>query len=126
MASLGEHHLSLGEDEDESKWHCTALYCSPDVRSKGVGRMLVNARIDFARSESTAGRIRIRVLVHPHNTKVIVPLQDRGFVMQGRCTPFEAISAADDAILLPPGRGAKNPELHDGPTVNVMEFNITK
>lgn len=118
--------LELGEDDEESKWHCTALYCSPEVRGKGVGRMLVNARIEFAKAESRAEKIRIRVLVHPHNAKVLEPLQARGFMNPGKCTPVEAISAAWDVMLLPPGRGARNPELHHGPTIFVMELEIGK
>jgi ribosomal protein S18 acetylase RimI-like enzyme len=123
LASL--NGLELGEDDKESKWHCTALYCSPEVRGKGVGRMLVNGRIEFARAESMTEKIRIRVLVHPHNAKVLKPLKARGFVARGKCTPVEAISAACDAMLLPPGRGARNPELLHGPTIFVMELETT-
>jgi hypothetical protein len=116
--------LQLGEDDQESRWHCTALYCSEKVRGKGVGRMLVNARIDFAKAASTTEKVRIRVLVHPHNAKVLEPLRTRRFVMPGKCTPVEAISAAGDAMLLPPGRGASNPELLYGPTIFVMELEL--
>jgi GNAT superfamily N-acetyltransferase len=116
--------LQLSEDDQESRLHCTALYCSAEVRGKVVGRMLVNARIDFAKAASTTEKIRIRVLVHPHNAKVLESSRTHGFVMPGTCTPVEAICAAGDAMLLQPGRGASNPELLHGPTIHVIELEL--
>ncbi|OBT51154.1 hypothetical protein VE04_08195, partial [Pseudogymnoascus sp. 24MN13] len=54
--------LEVGDDDQETKWHCTALYCSPDFRGKGIGRKLVNARINFAMAASKTKKITIRVM----------------------------------------------------------------
>jgi hypothetical protein len=124
MASLSE--LEVGEDDQETKWHCTALYCSPYFRSKGVGKMLVNARIGFAKAASKTEKVRIRVLVNLHNTKVLEPVKALGFVAQGKCTPAEAIHASGDDILLPSDGEANHAGIFTDPRVFVMELKTTK
>ena len=121
----GVEEGKVGEDDNESKWHCTALYCSPEVRGKGLGRLLVNARIDFARTESRTKRVRVRVLVHPHNHKVLEPLKARGFADAGKVAAVEAIPASGDAMLLPADGGASNPEVFHDPHVSVLELEMT-
>ncbi|KFY28582.1 hypothetical protein V491_00392 [Pseudogymnoascus sp. VKM F-3775] len=96
----------VGGDEEESKWHCTALYCSPAMRGNGLGKLLVNSRIQFARTQSTTKRVRVRVLVHPTNSKTLEPLRARGFADIGKCCAIEAIPASGDAMLLPADGGA--------------------
>lgn len=122
----GFDEQKVGEDGEESKWHCTALYCSPDVRGKGLGRLLVNERIEFAKVESATKRVRVRVLVHPHNSKVLEPLKARGFAEVGKCAAVEAIPASGDSMLLPADGGASNPEVFHDPHVFVVELEIKK
>lgn len=88
--------------------------------------MLVNARIDFAKAQSTSGKVRIRVLVHPHNTKVLEPVKARGFVAVGICKPVEAIAAAGDSMLIEPDRVAIPSEVFEGPGIFMMELETTK
>lgn len=118
--------LEVGEDDEESKWHSTGLYCSPVVRGKGVGKLLVSARIEFAKSESITEKVRIRALVHPNNPKVLEPLKARGFVALGKCTAFEALTANGDGMLIPNDGGASDPESFHTPMGYVMELETTK
>ena len=124
MASLSE--LEVGDDDQETKWHCTALYCSPDFRSEGIGKMLVNARINFAKAASSTEKLRIRVTVNMHNTKVLEPLKAFGFVAKGKCTPEESIHASGDDVLLPSDREANYLELFTDRRVFVMELHLQK
>lgn len=122
----GFDERKVGEDDEESKWHCTALYCSPDIRGKGLGKLLVNARIEFAKNESTTKKVRVRVLVNPHNGKILEPLKARGFAESGKCVAVEAIPASGDDMLLPADGGASNPGVFLDPHVSVMELEITR
>lgn len=122
----GADARAVGDDGEESKWHCTALYCSPAVRGKGVGRRLVNARIACAQAESTTTRVRVRVLVHPQNPQVRAPLKARGFADVGTCAAVEAIPASGDDMLLPADGGAGHPEVFHERHVSVMELEISK
>ncbi|KFX92492.1 hypothetical protein V490_05359 [Pseudogymnoascus sp. VKM F-3557] len=114
--------LEVGDDDQETKWHCTALYCSPDFRSKGIGRKLVNARINFAKAASKTKKITIRVMVNMHNTKVLKPLEAFGFIAKGKCTPEESICASRDDILLPSEREGKHADMFTDKRVFVMEL----
>lgn len=96
------------------------------MRGKGLGKMLVNARIDFAKAESTTKNVRVRVLVHPNNSKTVGPLTARGFEEIGKCCGIEAIPASGDGMLLPADGGVSNPEVFFDPHVFVLELETSR
>lgn len=96
------------------------------MRGNGLGKLLVNARIEFARTQSTTKMVRVRVLVHPTNSKTLEPLRARGFADIGKCCAIEAIPASGDAMLLPADGGVSKPEIFHDPHVCVMELETTR
>jgi GNAT superfamily N-acetyltransferase len=100
---------AIGEDDEETKWHMTAVYNSPEHRGKGVAKLLINYAVQFA---TKGGRLRsrMRIVIHPKNIVVKHLYNSLGFEPAGNCTFVEAVTANGDEHLLPEDGGASDPE----------------
>lgn len=94
-----------GLDEQETKWHMTALYTSPEHRGRGLAKSLIEGAKAYARVQTralstTAKSFRMRIGVHPKNLAVITLYSELKFVDVGRATGREAFVANGDEALI--------------------------
>ncbi|KIM72840.1 hypothetical protein PILCRDRAFT_829552 [Piloderma croceum F 1598] len=98
----------IGSDEEETRWHMTGLYTSPEHRRKGLAKMIINSAMAYARnrtlhSSSPSGKqqnVRLRIMIRPDNIDVVSLYAALGFVDAGRCTGVEAFKANGDETLI--------------------------
>ncbi|KAK7001823.1 N-acetyltransferase domain-containing protein [Favolaschia claudopus] len=101
----------FGSDDTETKWQMTAVYASASHRGRGIGKMLVQAAKDFAKSHSHTSlqpglailprptKLRIRAIIHPDNLKVLSLYEGAGFVDVGRINGKEAYRTNGDSAF---------------------------
>lgn len=111
----------IGSDDEETKWHLTALYNSSEHRRKGIAKMLINSAVDFATQEGEEKRSRVRLMLHPRNIIVKSLYLAMGFADAGKCTFIEAMIANGDEHLNPVDGGASEPEIYLAREGIVME-----
>ncbi|HKI74392.1 MAG TPA: GNAT family N-acetyltransferase [Pseudomonadales bacterium] len=77
--------LVSGEVDDEGVGHIVAMWASPVVRGKGVGRLLMNAVTEFLRDNDCD---RIELSVTETNQVAINLYKSMGFVFTGQEVPL--------------------------------------
>ncbi|KAK7050526.1 N-acetyltransferase domain-containing protein [Favolaschia claudopus] len=97
----------FGSDDTETKWQMTAVYASASHRGRGIGKMLVQAAKDYAKSHSHTSselgppptKLRIRAIIHPDNLKVLSLYESAGFVDVARINGKEAYRTNGDSAF---------------------------
>ncbi|CAG8960631.1 hypothetical protein HYFRA_00013509 [Hymenoscyphus fraxineus] len=89
---------TIGSDEEETKWQMTGVYTSPNHRSHGVGKLLINSACEFAVRQSSGRASRVRACTHPLNRKALELYLKLEFERAGTCNRFEAQKANEEVL----------------------------
>jgi len=95
-----EAHQPIGSDDEETRWHITALYASDKDRGKGVARMVCQAGFDFAKDCDRGKKARVRIMAGPDNEVALGFYEKLGLQDAGRVTRREAMKANGDEFLI--------------------------
>jgi ribosomal protein S18 acetylase RimI-like enzyme len=79
------------DSEDPARAHLASMWVAPAARRKGIGRMLVNAVIEWARGR---GANSLQLIVTSNNERAIRFYQNLGFTM----TDFKRLYRNDPAF----------------------------
>jgi len=100
-----------GSDEQESKWHLTALWTDPTFRGQGIGKKLTEAAVDFTTSyeqggsqpHSSAKQARVRLFNRggKDNEHVLTMYRKMKFKDAGSVSLFEAMIGNGDQDEIP-------------------------
>jgi ribosomal protein S18 acetylase RimI-like enzyme len=73
------------DQEDGARAHLVSMWTAPTHRQRGVGRLLVDGVVDWARLR---GARTVRLMVTSNNETAILFYRRLGFVMTGRTEPY--------------------------------------
>lgn len=89
-------------DEEEERWQMLSLFALPDHRGLGLGAKLCRNALNYLLSYRSSPRgIQVRLMIKPENHVTIKLYERLGFVLAGRATLVEALTANGDEGLLP-------------------------
>ena len=87
------------EPEDTAQAHLVSMWTAPTHRQRGLGRLLVNQVLDWARRR---GARSLRLLVTSNNASAIAFYGRLGFARTGRTEPYPNDSAVLEYEMLRP------------------------
>lgn len=99
----------MQSDEQEERWHMTALYTLPAHRGKGVAKELCQEVFRYLTvHRPQPPQVRVRIMIGPTNTIVFNLYSRLGFVHGGRTNLAEALRANGDAHSIPQDAGKQS------------------
>lgn len=89
------------EEHDEAKGTILSMWVAPEVRRAGVGRLLIDAVADWAKSRGMRG---LKLMVTSVNRGAIEFYQRIGFTMSGKTGPYPNDPAITEYEMILPVR----------------------
>ena len=104
----------IGSDGEETRWHMTGLYTSPEHRRKGLAKMIIKSAMAYAKNHTLSLsssslsssdkpkniKVRLRMMIRPDNIVAISLYAALGFVDAGRSTGAEAFKANGNEAMM--------------------------
>jgi ribosomal protein S18 acetylase RimI-like enzyme len=85
------------DKDDSTEAHLASMWVAPTHRRLGIGRLLVNAVVDWARAQDT---VILQLIVTSNNDGAIKFYERLGFTLTGKTDPYRNDPALDNLEMI--------------------------